>query len=502
MRKYKFFKCKLISDVVLNTALATEGNMTTLDYIPGSNFLGIVANAIYPLYKGKEEEVFHLFHTDTISYGDGIITDSNIGKYYSIPLAYFTDKDEKDDNTYLHYLIDTKVGIVNEEGKKVQLKQNRSGYMNSDGKIIKGIKKTFALKSAQDRETRTSKEKAMFGFESLKANQEFIFSIGYAKDEDIDLVSKYLIGDKHIGKSKSAEYGKVNITEIDTPNSISNFLTKGYTVVYAESNLSFIDEKTGQTTLEPIASQLGIVGGEIEWDKSSIRTTSYSPWNYKRGTSSMTRHCIAKGSVFCIKNTNPQEEIQKSVGEFQSEGLGRILINPKFLEGDITKWILNFDIKKDENDLESPEKIHPNYEEIHSAIGKTLLSFYKNNEAEKVISKNVIAALNSSVRDLKANITSSQWGNIRALATDYHKDRKTFSSFLEALGYDENQNGSIVTNQTGMLTHGKMFEKMWDKEGRLEKLKTIVDKHGNENLIFVAKYAAEMAKEYIELKKK
>jgi membrane protein DedA with SNARE-associated domain len=59
-----------------------------------------------------------------------------------------------------------------------------------------------------------------------------------------------------------------------------------------------------------------------------------------------------------------------------------------------------------------------------------------------------------------------------------------------------------VTNQTGMLTHGKMFEKMWDKERRLEKLKTIFDKHANENLIFVAKYAAEVAKEYIQLKKK
>ena len=42
-----FFKCTLVSDIVLNSKLATEGNMTTLDFIPGSNFLGIVAGKIY-----------------------------------------------------------------------------------------------------------------------------------------------------------------------------------------------------------------------------------------------------------------------------------------------------------------------------------------------------------------------------------------------------------------------------------------------------------------------
>lgn len=51
-----------------------------------------------------------------------------------------------------------------------------------------------------------------------------------------------------------------------------------------------------------------------------------------------------------------------------------------------------------------------------------------------------------------------------------------------------------------ILTHGTMFDKLWDKNGRLEKLKNILDTHSQQNLVFVAKFAAEMAKLYIDIK--
>ncbi|HAQ36975.1 MAG TPA: hypothetical protein DCQ58_00570, partial [Saprospirales bacterium] len=66
----RHYKCTLKTDVVLNASLATEGNMETLDYIPGSNFLGIVANQIYQNYMDQAVEVLHNGH---VSFGDGII---------------------------------------------------------------------------------------------------------------------------------------------------------------------------------------------------------------------------------------------------------------------------------------------------------------------------------------------------------------------------------------------------------------------------------------------
>ena len=83
MMKEKYFTCKLISDVVLNASLATEGNMETLDYIPGSNFLGIVAAALYPKMEGKEDEVYDLFHSNRVSYGDAVISDDGQSIFYA-----------------------------------------------------------------------------------------------------------------------------------------------------------------------------------------------------------------------------------------------------------------------------------------------------------------------------------------------------------------------------------------------------------------------------------
>ena len=41
------FKCTLLSDVILNQKAATDGPNKTLDFIPGSSFLGIAASRLY-----------------------------------------------------------------------------------------------------------------------------------------------------------------------------------------------------------------------------------------------------------------------------------------------------------------------------------------------------------------------------------------------------------------------------------------------------------------------
>lgn len=41
------FRCELLSDIVLNDSSATEGKRRSLDFIPGNNFLGIVASQLY-----------------------------------------------------------------------------------------------------------------------------------------------------------------------------------------------------------------------------------------------------------------------------------------------------------------------------------------------------------------------------------------------------------------------------------------------------------------------
>ena len=65
--KTKTFKCKLLSDMVLNLQSATEGRQQTLDFIPGNCFLGIVAKE----YEGKfKDNAFLIFHSGKVRFGD------------------------------------------------------------------------------------------------------------------------------------------------------------------------------------------------------------------------------------------------------------------------------------------------------------------------------------------------------------------------------------------------------------------------------------------------
>jgi hypothetical protein len=346
----------------------------------------------------------------------------------------------------------------------------------------------------------------MFGFESIKAGQVFMFSVRYEDENDMGTITKYLVGTKYIGKSKSAQYGKVDIQPIDNAEKIikiAQFQANDFNLVYAESNLCFLDEYTGQSTFQPTAEQLGMSGGTVDYSKSSIRTYSYSPWNFKRNVSNSQRNCIAKGSVFYVTIGEASSDSRMMVGEYIAEGLGRVQYNPSFLEGN-DEGILIFEIMrntKEEN--EEKPKVVPIKANIKTQLGITLLKKHDDQDIEKQIAQNVINALGKKDEnwDLKNNITSSQWGNIRALATDYYKTGESYEKFLFALFHEaskEEKDRGI--KNAGMLTHGKMFDKLWDKNGRLEKLKNILDIHSQQSLVFVAKFASEMAKLYIDIK--
>ena len=60
------FKCTLLSDVILNQKAASEGANNTLDFIPGSNFLGIVAAK----YNDFGDNAMEVFHSGKVRFGD------------------------------------------------------------------------------------------------------------------------------------------------------------------------------------------------------------------------------------------------------------------------------------------------------------------------------------------------------------------------------------------------------------------------------------------------
>lgn len=473
-----FFKVSLISDLVINSNLATEGNMTSLDYLPGSNFLGITAGKLYKNLSNNEN--YTIFHSGKVRFGNAYISIDDL-LCYPIPSMYFTDKLNKDlinNPIYLEHLIDKDSPPTDGNGNRLQLKQVRRGYLLSDYTFINDVEKSFAIKSAMNRLNRTSKDGAMFGFESLKKGLEFIFSVQFDDEFFVSIVTNALEGTHRIGKSRNAEFGQVVITKLQNqPTAIDSFDTHGYVLVYAQSNLCFTDN-FGMPTFQPSAVQLGLEHGEVDYFKSQIRTQSYSPWNFKRNTSNTQRNCISAGSIFFVKNAVKSVDT-KTVGIYQTEGLGKVIYNPVFLKGNKDASLL-INLRKSSIKEVPVQKFVPN-----TPLTKFLVSKLEEKNAEKDISSAVQKLVYSDTGEIKSliKISSSQWGGIRAYATKTDNYQQLMTElFDERIGY---------------LTHGIADEKYWGKNrGRNRNaLKNIFIKHellGNQ---FIAKFAAEMSKE-------
>ncbi|MCC5938405.1 MAG: hypothetical protein JJU34_14095 [Lunatimonas sp.] len=483
-----YFKCTLLSDVVLNAKLATEGNMTTLDYIPGSNFLGIAAKH---LYKPEESEMaYSLFHSGDIKFGDARVATSAGEPTYAIPFSFFQDKLNSKleaNKVYLHHMITSENHPLDEKETKLQLQQSRSGYISSSGVLVKEVGKRFSLKSAYDRDSRTSKTGYMFGFEAIPAGTSFIFSVQAEDEALLKTVSSALEGEQRLGKSKTAEYGQVKIKQIQALDPIPTFQSEDFTLVYAESNLCFFDS-AGQPTFQPTAKDLGL-DGKIDWSKSQIRTYSYSPWNGQRKTTSTQRHCILKGSVFYVKTASKSTDSAYR-GHYQAEGLGKVIYNPIFLQSTGNDPVSPFKIK-----LDNPQNSTFERGAGNSALAKVLKK-RKNQVAvelltSQLVTKFVYEEVPKQFGKLKS-VSPSQWGNIRSIASR----SKDVAEIKEKL----------YEGKDAYLTHGVAYEKCWGENGatRLKNFKEIVDKVENSSgedirpdlRIFIAKFSSEMAKAY------
>ena len=470
-----YFKVKLLSDVVLNSSLATECNMSTLDYIPGSNFLGIVAAKLYN-ENANADENYEIFHSGKVRFGDATISKDGLVSY-TMPGMYYTDKLKKDlccDSIYLDYLIDRKNPPTDTTGKVLQLKQVRGGYFLSNYELVEELFKGFALKSVQDRVRRTSEKGKMFGFESLQQCQEFIFSVQFDDDQLTQKVVDALVGRHRLGKSKNAEYGQIEVTQIDKPLTLNSIDLADKVLVYAQSNLCFVDSY-GMPTFQPTSVQLGLEGGQVDYNLSQIRTHLYSPWNFKRNTSNSQRNCITKGSVFVVNGAVKKQE-SNVVGIYQAEGLGKVLYNPEFLGGNADATSKVHFIKPEKKEVEPTQAV--------TKLSKYLSKKMDEKSTEIAISEAVHCLVYSDddkIRRLK-KVSSSQWGGIRAYATK--------AKSIEVL---EKQ---LFHKEVGYLTHGIANEKYWgaNRDANLKAFGKLFEDNKKYGTQFIAKFAAEMAK--------
>lgn len=505
------FKCTFLTDVVLNAKAVTEGPQSTIDFIPGNCFLGIVASQ-YEHYSNNGKSA-DLFHNGTVRYGDAhpaIFMNGEKIRSLRIPASFYYPKlKSPTEECYVHHAYHPEADHEGKNGKSQQLKQCRSGFFGFyDGLAIKiSLPVSFSIKSAYDRTERRAKDEQMYGYQSLDKGSTFYFEVEIDNENFEDDIKKALVGKRRIGRSRSAQYGLVEIslerfyqaTSSNTPMEIDG---EEYALVYSDSRLVFMGED-GMPQMSISAKDLGL-DGEIDWTKSQIRTFQYAPWNFKRQARDMDRFGVEKGSVFAVRLNTKGQGFPTHVGAFRNEGFGKVIVNPWFLASEPGSNGLT-SIKIKEYDSKS-SLFSPNARIIHSP----LISFLNKKAAKARTDEFILEEVDNFIikhsKLFKNQEFASQWGTIRSIAMRCKDSKelrtelfdKTITIYRNAP--KDNPEKSKPTN-TAYLYHG-VAEKKWKERGRrdsfYEFFNRIIeygDTH-NEDIVVeaVIELASEMAK--------
>ncbi len=399
-----FYEVEFLSDVVLPATSNNEGNIEQLDFIPGSNFLGMVASKY-----DKFEDSFKIFHSGDVKFGNATILQES-QRTYKMPLSYMHKKlDTK--TLYNHHLLNE-----NDFKKFGQLKQKRAGYITKDNRYVE-IEYNYSQKSAYDKENRRSLDSSMFGYNAIKSATKWQFCITYnnISQKDLELLQESILGKKRLGKSKSAEYGLVNIIAKGEEENIEDTHATE-TILYLKSRVSLVDE-LGNPTLDLHHLFDGLSKENIDYKKTQIKTSYFNPYNTKRQRKDYERVCINSGSVIVLKDID-KNSIPKYAGSYQSEGFGEIILNPLFLT-------------KKEFTLKTHESENCNKKEI--AITSDLAKFLQqqeDREQEKIAILNEVDIFIENHNSLSKKKMNSQWGKIRSICST-SSDEKIYEDVKE-----------------------------------------------------------------------
>lgn len=505
MHTYQF-KCTLLSDVIISQQTSTEAVSKTLDFIPGNNFLGIAARDLYYTQDNDPNRLSLTdsslaFHSGHIRFGDAHPAYQNI-RTLRIPASIYTPKSPSETQRHYIYHYYERIQDTNWQGMPQQLKQCRNGFYAFKDNIGIKIKHetSFSVKSAYDRILRKAKDQQMYGYQAIDKGSTFFFEIECDKNVPHQIQERIIHvltnSPKHIGRSKTAQYGLISIECLNNSNCSfsqpeSKALSQKFATVYADARLIFIDPQTLSPSFLPTASQLGFdQNAKIMWEKSQIRTFQYAPWNAKRQCRDTDRCGIEKGSVFVIDcQTSPQKTTY--IGSYQNEGFGKVIYNPAFLDpcpntnGETLYTIRN---EFPNNSFQANSKLEKNSEK-----NKLLLYLQQRKDTDE--STIAIYDIVNKFIERESNIFrssnesfSSQWGTIRTIASQC-RNKKDIES-------------KLFNEQVGYLSHGIAKDK-WMKFERIKVLQSFCEQafnKFNDNEELACKAILNLASEMSKLK--
>ena len=329
----------LKDDCVFSERNATSGAHKALDYIPGGALLGVAAGT---LYKDQSTELaFEMFHSGKVRFTNAYPLTADGYRAFPMPACWH---DAKNNPAVSGSKIDpSKVWRLDKlPNKKLdnneQPKQLREGYVAENGDLAEP-KKQLRMKTAIDPKTGRAKESSLFGYDALKAGQQFYAQLQLdddVSDASLDNLKQVFSQQILLGRSRSAEYGRASVQVLEQPDTLSNGEIRDTKItLWLQSDLLAQDEY-GQATLCPTSTDLGLPAGDFVETESFLRTRRYSTWNAHKHGYEMERQVICKGAVLVYELDTPLSEKQAAdlsggIGLERQAGLGQVWLNPPLL---------------------------------------------------------------------------------------------------------------------------------------------------------------------------
>ncbi len=345
-RQVNQFIVTLRQDVVFSENAASTGGHEGLDYLPGAAFLGAVAARLYEKYPARQLDYFH---NGKVRFHDALPISSTGYCLFPVPLCWHYDKDKEKGEEFVN-LQHLKSEDIKKYYAATQWKQYRNHYVNlyakeKDKTFLFQIQSDLRMKTAVDFDSGTAAEHQLFGYTSLPKGGRFLFQLEAETGVDLSPVTEVLQQGIRLGRSRSAEYGAVELSKVPR--------TQQYRLPDIEEdacNLTLwlladtaVQDAFGQPTLQPSAVEFGLPKDlrlELRLDKSFIRSRRYAPFNNKRQCRDLERTVLSRGSVLFFESKSGsaidaeilQSLQDRGIGLYRQTGLGRVWINPPILE--------------------------------------------------------------------------------------------------------------------------------------------------------------------------
>jgi len=320
-----------LGPVMATSASATVGQPRSLDYLPGSQLLGAVAGA---LYRELGDRADGLLQTGRVRFGDGMPVRDIGSAPIPMPLSFHHPKGDAAVGAWRNAIVE---GV---EGQPVQL---RGGFLDGAAEDPR-VAVRFESSERTALQQGVARDGFLYSLHALSAGQRFLARIQVDGSVDPDLADRVLgalEGELRLGRSRSAEFGRVRAEWVPTPQLVpvdEGAMAEGRVAILAGSDWCLSDPETGCPSFELRPEMVGLEPDAFTVlpERCFVRTRSYSPFNSFRGRPDHQRWGVSRGSVVTVRLGSVSLEglrgaFEEGVGVHRRDGLGVALVGPALL---------------------------------------------------------------------------------------------------------------------------------------------------------------------------